>query len=74
MKDIKKFSGMSEKSPAMKTPLVNHLKFDGMTKYGNYILLGTAEEIPNLEPYTKNTYIIWPPLLYPYHTKPKPSP
>ena len=30
----------------MTTPLVNHINFDVMTKYGNNILLGTATEIP----------------------------
>ena len=39
MRDIEQYSRISEKYPAMKTPLVNHLNFDGMTKYGNPILL-----------------------------------
>ena len=32
----------------MKTPLVNHLNFDGMIKYGNAIILGTVVEIHDL--------------------------
>ena len=34
----------------MTTPLANHLNFGGMTKYGKDILLGMAEEIPDLNP------------------------
>ena len=37
----------------MTTPLVNNLNFDGMTKYGNNILLGATAEIADLDPYTK---------------------
>ena len=44
---------MSETPPAMTTPLVNHLNFYGMTKYGNDISLGIAAEIPKLDPYTR---------------------
>ena len=51
---IEQHSRMSEKSPDMITTLVNHLNFDGMTKYSNAILLGRATEIPNLEPYKKS--------------------
>ena len=53
MKDIKQRIRMSEKSPSMTIPLVNHLNFDIMAKYGNSILLGTSEEIPDLDLYTK---------------------
>ena len=44
---------MSEKSPHMTPPLVNHLLYDGMTDYGNNILLGQAADIPHLDNYTK---------------------
>ena len=37
----------------MTTPLVKHLNFDGMTKYGNDILLGRVAEIPNIDLYKK---------------------
>ena len=37
----------------MTSPLVNHLNLDGMTDYGNYILLGQAADIPHLENHTK---------------------
>ena len=37
----------------MKSPLVNHLHFDGMTEYGNGILLGGSADIPHLDIYTK---------------------
>ena len=53
MKDIEQNSIMPEKYPDMITPLVNHLDFDGMTKYGNGILLGRSAEIPDLDPYTR---------------------
>ena len=42
----------------MTTPLGNHLNFDGMTKYGNDILLGLTAEIPNFDTYKKDTHII----------------
>ena len=38
---------MSENSPAMTSPLVNHLHFDGITEYGN-------------EPQRSRTWIIIP--------------
>ena len=41
------------KKTAMTTPLINHLKFDGMNKYGNDILLGISVETPQLDPYTR---------------------
>ena len=44
---------MSEKFPAMISPLVNHLHFDGITKYGNDILLVRAADIPHLDIHTK---------------------
>ena len=44
---------MPEKSPDITTPSVNHLNFASVTQYGNDILLVTAAEIPDLEPYTK---------------------
>ena len=53
MKEIEQLSRMSEKYPAMTTPLVNHLHFDGMVEYGNTILLGQAVGISDLELYTK---------------------
>ena len=37
----------------MKTPLVKHLHFNDMTKYGKVILLGWAADIPDPEPHTK---------------------
>ena len=40
MEEIEKCIRMTEKSLAMTTPLLNHLDFDGMTKYVNGILLG----------------------------------
>ena len=44
----------------MTIPLVNNLNFDGMTKYGNDILLGMAAEIPDLDPNKNNNYINYP--------------
>ena len=58
----------------MTTSLVTHINFYSMAKYGNNILLLTAEEIPDIDPYTKDTYINYPPLLAPYHTTTNPSP
>ena len=37
----------------MKSPLVNHLHFDGTTEYGNGILLGRAADILHLDIHTK---------------------
>ena len=37
----------------MKTPLINHLLYNGMTDYGNNIDLGKASDIPHLDKYTK---------------------
>ena len=53
MRDIKQCSRMSEKLPSMTTPLVNHLNFGDITKYGNDVLLGRSEEIPDIDPYTR---------------------
>ena len=41
---------MTEISPGKKSTLVNHLKFDDMYIYINYILLGLVAEIRVLEP------------------------
>ena len=54
MREIEKYSRIYEKNPAMITPLVNHLHFDGMTQYGNDILLGIIADIPDLEPLTRS--------------------
>ena len=53
MRYIKQFSRMSEKLPSMTTPLINHLNFGDITKYGNDVLLGRSEEIPDIDPYTR---------------------
>ena len=53
MRDTEQRSISSEKYLSITTPLVNHLNFDGMTKYSNYIILGRAVEIPDLDPYTR---------------------
>ena len=45
---------MSEKSPTMTYPPVNHLHFDDMTDYGNDILLRQAADIPQLDNHTKS--------------------
>ena len=37
----------------MTSTLVNHLHFDGMTDYGNDILIGQAADIPHLDNHTK---------------------
>ena len=54
IKEIEKHIRMPEKSLDITTPSVNHLNFASVTQYGNDILLVTAAEIPDLEPYTKN--------------------
>ena len=46
---------MLEEYPAMTTPIVNHILFDGMAEYDNAILLGQASDIPEMDPHTKNT-------------------
>ena len=53
MREIEQQSKIYLKYTAMKTPLANHLHFDGMTKYGNGILLRQAEDIPEIDPHTK---------------------
>ena len=53
MREIEQQSRIYLKYTAMKTPLANHLHFDGMTKYGNGILLRQAEDIPEIDPHTK---------------------
>ena len=35
------------------TPLINSLNFDGIDKYGNYIIVGRAAEIPGINSYTR---------------------
>ena len=53
MRDIEQRSRMSEKNLSMTTTLVKYLNFDGMTKYGNCILLGRVVGIYDIEPYTR---------------------
>ena len=53
MREIEQQSIMSEKFSAMTPTLVDHLHFDGMTYYGNEILLVQAADIPYLDIYTK---------------------
>ena len=53
MIEIEQNSRMSGKPPAMIPPLVNHLHFDGMTDYGNNILIVQAADILHLENHTK---------------------
>ena len=53
MREIEQRIRISEKFLAMTLPLVNHLHFNGVTDYGNNILLGQAADIPHLEIYTK---------------------
>ena len=53
MREIKQRSRISEKHLAMKSPLVNHLHFNGMAEYGNNILLGQTADTPHLDIHTK---------------------
>ena len=53
MKEIEQHRRMSEYSNGTNPFLVNHLHFNGMTEYGNAIILGTSEEIPDLDPHKK---------------------
>ena len=62
MKEIEQHIRMSEYSNGTNPFLVNHLHFNGMTEYENAIILGTSEEIPDLDPHTKIISIILPPL------------
>ena len=45
---------MSEQSPATNPPLIQHIEYNGTTDYGDQILLGTAQKIPELEADTNN--------------------
>ena len=45
---------MSEDYPLMTLTLVNKLNFDGMTEYGDYLLLGAAPEINDIDYHTKS--------------------
>ena len=38
----------------MTLPLVNHLQLNGITNYGNKIILGQAADIPHLDIYTES--------------------
>ena len=54
MKEIDHRSRMSEQSPAISPLLIKHLKYNGMTDYGDQILLSTTHKIPELESDTNN--------------------
>ena len=54
MKEIDNLSRMLEQSPAMIPPLIQHLEYNGMSDYGDQIILGTAHKIPELEADTNN--------------------
>ena len=41
-KEIYHHNRMSEKSPAMTPPLIEHVEYNSMEDYGDKILLGTA--------------------------------
>ena len=53
MKETEQRIRISENSPAMTSPLVNQLHFDGINDYGNDIILGQATDIPHLDNHTK---------------------
>ena len=55
MRETEQRSIVLEEYPAMTTPIVNHILFDGMAEYDNAILLGQASDIPEMDPHTKNT-------------------
>ena len=67
---IEQCSRMSEKSPAMKTAIVNNLNFDGMAEYGNYILLLMMAKTLTSIFTQKYTYTNNQPWHAPYQTTP----
>ena len=53
MKEIGNKSRISENNPLIIIPLVNALKYNGITHYLDKLLLVTAPVIPLLYPHTK---------------------
>ena len=45
---------MLGQSPTITPPLIQHLEYNGITDYGDQIILGTAQKIPELEADTNN--------------------
>ena len=72
MKEIDHRSRMSEQSPAISPLLIKHLKYNGMTDYGDQILLSTTHKIPELESDTNNFHQNWSPssALFPKNMNP----
>ena len=56
IKEIDHRSRMSENSPAMTSNIIQHLDYNGMTYYGDQIILGTAQQMPELEA-DKNSFL-----------------
>eukprot|EP00957_Ditylum_brightwellii_P073237 5567294-Ditylum_brightwellii.AAC.1 len=53
MKEVANRSKMSEGTPPMISPLVDHLKYNSITNYADKILLGTAEPLPDIDEHTQ---------------------
>ena len=53
MKEIGNIGRIFENTPPMMRPLVDIPKYNGITRYINQLLLGTAPDIPSLDPHIK---------------------
>eukprot|EP00957_Ditylum_brightwellii_P093160 7092939-Ditylum_brightwellii.AAC.1 len=53
MVEVAQRSRMSEESPPMTAPRVYDLQYNGITQYGDDLLLGTAPDRAEIDPYTQ---------------------
>ena len=72
IKEIIQRGGMSEDYPQTTLPLLNKLRFYGMTDYGYDLIPGTAPEINDIESHTKSYlhHLTSTTNSLPYHAKP----
>eukprot|EP00957_Ditylum_brightwellii_P063119 4791393-Ditylum_brightwellii.AAC.1 len=53
MKEVDCRSWMSEETPPLTSPLVDHLGYTGITDYAGKILQGTAQHLDGVDKYTQ---------------------
>eukprot|EP00957_Ditylum_brightwellii_P095200 7250606-Ditylum_brightwellii.AAC.1 len=53
VKEVANRSRMSEGTPPMISPLVDHLEYNSITNYADKILLGTTEPLPGINEHTQ---------------------
>ena len=53
MEEVDKCSRMSEKSPPMQPPLLKELEYNGITLFGDNLILGQAANLERIDKFTQ---------------------